>query len=229
MIRSKLAMALALSTALTSFSVAANADGFEAGSFLVRARALGVIPEDSTNHVQTAGNTPLGNIGGIVGANSTVIPELDLTYFLTPNVGIEAIAGVSRNKVFASGNAVDNKQNPLGTTYILPPTITAQWHFFPSDVVNPYVGAGLNYTMFFDTQNSTWLGGTAFKLKPSIGGAIQFGADVQISGRWYANMDFKKIWLTTKATFVATAVGDNVTSRVALDPWLIGGGIGYRF
>jgi outer membrane protein len=226
MTRSKLALALALSTALTSFSVAANAEGFEAGSILVRARALGVISEDSSNKIKLNTST---EVGGVVSANATAIPEVDLTYFLTKNIGIEAIAGMSRNAVSTSGNTLGlASPTRLGTSWILPPTITAAYHFDPIAGFSPYLGAGINYTIFFDTQSSTWLGSTKFHLSDTVGAALQAGVDYNITGSWYLNVDVKKIFLTTKAKF-ATNTSTVVTSDVQLDPWLVGAGIGYRF
>jgi len=229
MTRSKLALALALSTALTSISVAAYADGFEAGSILIRARGVEVVPNNSDNNVNL-NSTSNDTVGGQVRATNSFIPELDASYFFSPNVAVEAIAGMSRNGVNSISNKVSGSGTvePLGTTWILPPTVTLQYHFNPTGWFVPYAGAGLNYTYFFDTKNSSYLGANSFRLQSTFGAAVQIGFDIRVDDHWYLNVDAKKIFLTTEAKFYAPGTG-MVESPVAVDPWLLGLGVGYRF
>ena len=91
--------------------------------------------------------------------------------------------------------------------------------------MNPYVGFGVNYTFFFDTIGSSALGSNNFKLDNTWGYAAQLGADIALTGNWYANVDVKKLMITTNAHFK----NDTVKSPVSLDPWLVGAGVGYRF
>jgi outer membrane protein len=46
-----------------------------------------------------------------------------------------------------------------------------------------------------------------------------------LTGRWYANLDVKQIFLTTTAHID----GGAVRAKVDLDPTVVGAGIGYRF
>ncbi|MDQ7073474.1 MAG: OmpW family outer membrane protein [Gammaproteobacteria bacterium] len=78
-------------------------------------------------------------------------PELDITYMFTPNWGAELILGYSSHDVNATGSV----QSLLGQVIdakALPPTLTLQYHFMPNSNIRPYVGAGVNYTYFFDEE-----------------------------------------------------------------------------
>ncbi len=229
MTRFKLAAVLSIGTALSTLSVPAMAEedqGFTAGSILLRARAVGIWTETSNGPINDLGNT---TIYGNIQTTSPIIPEIDASYFFTPNIAVEVIAGTARAGLRAKDTKLGNVD--LGNTWILPPTITLQWHFMPTGFVNPYVGAGLNYTWFYNIQGGSEIGGN-LKLKPALGEALQVGADFNLSGRWYANVDVKKIFLTTAAqadtSNLAAGTQLNV-QNIALNPWLVGVGIGYRF
>jgi outer membrane protein len=71
--------------------------GKEAGTFMLRARAVGVIPEDNSSSIST--------IGGHVTATAQAAPELDLSYFLTDNIALELIAATTRHNVKATNTA----------------------------------------------------------------------------------------------------------------------------
>jgi len=196
---------------------AGDADqGFTAGSILVRARGLAVLPDVSS--------TVSAPVNGHVSISNDYIPELDGSYFFTPNFAVEAIAGVTRHAVTDKGSVVGDTS--LGNVHLLPPTVTAQWHFFPTGRINPYVGGGLNYTFFFDPTNGSQHSG--IKYDDGLGYALQAGVDVSLGGRWYANVDVKKIFLDTKVHLEAANVIPT-SADVHIDPLLVGLGIGYRF
>ncbi len=216
------AAAVSLLVGATAVQAADAEDGgFQAGSILVRARALGVIPDVS--------NTPKSSlasaVGGTVDITDNWVPELDASYFFTPNIAVEAIAGVTYHDVKLKNSAVGDV--PLGSTRLLPPTITAQWHFLPTEKFNPYVGAGINYTFFYDQHGGPLSVSTHYD--DGVGAALQLGADYNIAGNWYANVDVKKLFLSTNAHIVTVLSPASVTQRVDIDPWLVGVGIGYRF
>ena len=205
------ASALAIATALLAHSACA-ADPYEAGTVLLRARAIGVIPDERST---------ISAIGGAVDATNQVVPEFDITYFVTPNVGLELIAAVTKHSVVAKGTAAGTVD--LGSAWLLPPTLTAQYHF---DVggMKPYVGAGINYTTFFSTNLPKTGPVTAIKYGDSIGPAVQVGVDIPTSDRWFINVDLKKVWLKTDVKVNAGAIN----ASVHLDPWIVGAGFGYR-
>ncbi|MBV5332419.1 outer membrane beta-barrel protein, partial [bacterium] len=129
------------------------------------------------------------------------------------NVALELIAGTSRHKISAVGSGLDI---PVGKISLLPPTLTVQYHPLPKSKFSPYVGAGLNYTLFFAADNAAGFNG--LKVDPSIGYALQAGVDIDLN---------KKIWLdTTLKTNLGTTA---LKTKVDIDPWLFGVGVGYKF
>jgi outer membrane protein len=189
---------------------------FKAGDFMVRVRGLGVLPD-----VSSKVSAP---VGGKVDISNDFIPEVDFSYFVTPNFSLELIAGTSRHSVTDKGSVVGDTQ--MGTVRLLPPTLTAQWHFLPNERINPYVGAGINYTIFYDAKNGSQHSGIRYD--DNFGYALQAGVDVNITGNWYANLDVKKIFLKTTA-HVSAAKAIPTTAKVDIDPWIVGIGIGYKF
>lgn len=191
-------------------------DSFQSGSILVRARALDVDPQVSSS---------VSVVQGSVHASNNVVPEIDGTYFFTPNLAAELIAAVTYHTVKDVGSVAGTL--PLGSVRLLPPTLTAQWHFQPDAVINPYVGAGINYTFFYGVKGSTLPIIYSTHYSDNVGAALQAGADVRMGRNWYFNLDVKKLFLETDVT-LGTAVGQ-VKAKVNLDPWLMGAGFGYRF
>ncbi len=198
------AFAAGKTTAASATSTASSP--FKAGDVLVRARALNVRPDVSSSM----------NISDSVKIDDSVVPEVDFTYFFTPNVSAELIAGVTPHNVSTKGG-VD-----AGDVWLLPPTLTLQYHFTGLNGVIPYVGAGVNYTHFFSPDGGS-LGDA--KYSDSWGGALQVGADIPLQNNWYANVDVKKIFINTNAKFA----NETVTANVDIDPWVIGAGVGYKF
>lgn len=180
---------------------------FKAGDWMLRGRALGVVPQE---------NSTLTGAPGDVKVDNSLVPEFDISYFFTPNVSAELIAAVTPHHVKTSAG-VD-----AGNAWLLPPTLTLQYHFTQLDSIKPYVGAGVNYTHFFNEDAGSL---TSVKYEDSFGGALQVGADIPIEGNWYANIDVKKVFISTTAKFSPSGV----RADVDIDPWLVGVGVGYKF
>ena len=211
------ALALAAGTASAIAAESAD-DGFTAGSVLVRVRGLAVLPD--------LGST-VTPIGGAIHVTDAYVPEIDFSYFFTPNIAAELIAATTRHSVSDTNiTALGGANSALGTVYLLPPTLTLQWHFFPNGAVNPYIGGGVNYTIFYNATNGSQHNGISYD--NNFGGALQAGVDIPISGRWYLNADVKKIFLSTTARVNALKAVPT-TAKVDIDPLLVGVGIGYRF
>lgn len=206
-------MLLRVTTIIACFAsygaVAASSSGgdgpFKAGDLMIRARGLAVIPQESSNT----------NIGGHVNVDNSGTPEIDASYFFTPNISAELIAAVTKHNVNHSTGT------DAGSTWLLPPTLTLQYHLTEWKSVLPYVGAGINYTHFYDEKGGA-LGAADYT--DSFGGALQAGVDVPLGGDWYGNMDVKKLFISTTAKF-----SSSVRANVDIDPWIIGAGIGYKF
>jgi len=205
---------LAQLCAVTAAAADGGAASRAAGDVLVRVRAIDVIPEERSTI------TP---IGGEVDATNTWVPEIDFSYFLTDNIAVELIAAVTKHHGSAVATAAGDV--PLGSVWLLPPTLTAQYHMQPAEKVDLYVGAGVNYTHMFSVGLPSTGPVTAINYGDSFGPAVQAGVDYGLNDRWFVNLDVKKVWIKSDVEINGGAIDANVH----LDPWIIGAGIGYRF
>ena len=182
------------------------------GTIELRARFLGVFPSGNIS----SSNYP----GGIKGdLSNTQVPEFDISYFLPYHLAVELIAAVSQHDVSVHPTAGGTLN--LGQITLLPPTLLLQYHFQPTTKVDAYLGAGINYTFFFDQSSPS---GTAVRYDNTFGEAIQAGFDYDLGNNWVANLDVKHIFLNTNVY-----VNHAVTASVDIDPTIVGAGIGYRF
>lgn len=147
--------------------------------------------------------------------NDKVIPEVDITYFMTKNLAAELILTVPQRQIVKAG-ATD-----LGSFTHLPPTLTLQYHFTDMPGFKPYVGVGVNYTKI---SNVNINGGVTLD-SSSTGAAAQIGVDFPLDKKWSLNVDVKKVYIKTD---VYTSAGVNL-GTLKLDPTLFGVGLGYRF
>ena len=193
------------------------------GDWLVRGRLIHVAPSDSSGAVT-------GIPGSGVGVDSDSTLELDFTYMLTSNLGLELILATTRHDLNGEGTIAG--LGKIGEAGVLPPTLSLQYHFAPRATVRPYAGVGVNYTLFYGAESSAALdsalgGATGIKLGDSFGLAAQAGLDVSLSKDWFMNFDLKYIQIDTKAT-LATG-GTTRTVNVDINPWVFGVGVGRRF
>lgn len=151
-----------------------------------------------------------------VEAESRWIPEFDVSYFWTKNIATELVLTYPQDIDIKVGGT---KQ---GTIKALPPSLLVQYHFTDFGAIKPYVGAGLNYTIF--TKRSNILGGAASVDSSSIGFAVQGGVDYLIDKHWSVNLDVKYIQMSTDVK-----VGGSKVGHLGLNPITAGFGVGYRF
>ena len=195
----KTLLAAAALCALTSG--AAMAQNYpQDGKWMVRARAVHL---DSANK----DSTPLD-----LSVNNKMIPELDISYFFTPNFAAELILTYPQKHDVRAGGA------EIGSLKHLPPTLLAQYHFTNLGAFKPYVGAGINYTRFSSVDI---LGGALNVKKNSFGPALQVGFDYALDKNWSITVDGKKVYIDTN---VSGGIG-----KFKVDPVLVGVGLGYRF
>jgi len=222
----KLAVALLAATGLSTIATPVMA--YEAGDWLIRGRIINVNPNDGSGELHINGAAS----GDGVKVNDDTVPELDITYMLNRNWGVELILGYSEHKVTgeknwgALGDVIDSK--------VLPPTLTLQYHFRPDAKIRPYVGAGVNYTHFFDEEvdgDVLDVPGAKVKLDGSWGLAAQVGVDVALNEDWFVNFDVKYIDIDTEAHFSGIPVGGAGKAKIKadIDPFVFGIGIGRSF
>jgi len=202
LMRSAMFLAIVASTAVP---LAAQA---QSTPWLVRLRAVHI---DSANKDSTG----LG-----LSINNKWIPEVDISYFFTPQIATELVLTYpQKHTIYSNGTEI-------GSLKHLPPTLTVQYHFTDLGAIKPYVGAGINYTRFSDVQfNSATEGALHPTLDSSSWGlAAQVGADYLISKQVYLNLDVKYVQLGTDVYSSGVKAG-----TLKVDPWLVGLGVGWRF
>lgn len=196
--------------ALTSVSVLA----VEQGDWLARFGIINVNPNDSSTGLSGVGPT------ATVGVNDNTQAFANLSYMLKENIALELLAATPFSHDVVGTGALAGL-GKVGETQHLPPTFSAQYHFNPKASVRPYVGAGINYTTFFNEKATNTI--TSLKLDDSFGLAVQAGVDIDISKDWFFNADIRHINIETTAT---TDLG---TTEVKINPTVISLGIGTRF
>jgi len=195
----------------------------EQGDWLLRGRAILVAPTEDSSGIKPA--FPNDEVS----VSNSFAPEVDVSYFLADHVALELIAATTKHDINGKGGL--EPIGELADTWVLPPTLTLQYHFAPKAKVRPYIGAGINYTIFYNEDASDGLedaiGDTDVKLKSSFGYALQAGVDFDVSEKIFLNLDVKYIDIDTKATLTTGALVNKV--KVSLDPIVVGVGIGMRF
>ena len=195
------------------------------GDILVRLRGIVVAPNEKSGSVLPA--FP----GEKVSIDNAVAPEIDVTWMASDHIGFELIAATTKHS--ASGRTgTTGSIGKLASTWVLPPTLTAQYHFLPDAPVRPYVGAGVNYTLFYSEDASGALesavGQTKVHMSDSFGWAAQAGVDIDLNDRLFLNIDVKYIDIDTTARLSTTAAGVQKV-HIDLDPLVFGIGVGMRF
>lgn len=211
-----IAVALGASLSLGAAAMDATAqDGKTAGDIMVRGRVIGLLPDESST---------VTVIGGKVDASNEWTGEVDFSYFLTDNIAAELIAATTKHDMAVKGSSSGNVD--LGDVWLLPPTLTLQYHFMPKSAFSPYLGAGVTYALFYNKDVAAGLRNV--KYENAWGYAFQAGFDYSLGNNWYFNADVKKIFLNTDVT-VTTNAGTVINADTDLDPWVVGVGFGYKF
>ena len=186
---------LLVAAAAVAFILSPAANAHEQGDWLLR---VGV------GHVD-----PKSDNGDIASVDSGTALVFNGTYFFTPNLGFEILAATP----FSHDVELAADGTKVGETKHLPPTFSLQYHFDTAGAFDPYVGAGLNYTLFFDEETEGPLAGTDLDLDDSFGFAAQLGADFAVSETVSLNFDIRWIDINTDAELDGVAL-----EEVEIDP-----------
>jgi outer membrane protein len=203
-------ISLVIAVTIALATVAKAEDDFK--HFGVRFRGIFVMPDDRFD----------GRLSPLrPSVSNNYIPELDLEYFFTRNISAEVIAGVTRHDIkLGNGAAAGLNNGIVGSTYLLPPSITIKYHPIAGAKVSPYIGAGIELTFPFNYEMN---GVKDFKVYQSVGWAAQAGVDIKLKDNLYFNLDYKYLNVDTQARIAG------VKYDVDLNPHLFGVGVGYRF
>jgi outer membrane protein len=154
--------------------------------------------------------------GADVDISTTFVPEVDFTYFFNKNISAELILATTKHEVEIENGA------DLGYVWLLPPTLNFQYHFY-ADKFKPYVGAGLNYTIFYGADPGDV---DDIEYDSAVGFSLQTGIDYNLDDKWFLNFDVKKLILKTDVTVNNDSANK---AEVEINPLVIGFGVGMKF
>lgn len=232
---------LTLAAAIAACVLAGQAQAYEAGDIIVRAGATTVAPDGDSSQVYAGGGS-LGADSGVDVDNDTQL-GLTVTYMLDSAWGVELLAATpfshdaSGEGSFLNGAGIGSVAN----TKQLPPTLSAVYHFNNESIVTPYVGLGVNYTVFFDEEGGANLeavtGNLDVDVDDSWGLAAQVGLDIDLGNNLLLNASIRYIDIDTEATLtvqdgnnaLALPAGTRITTDINIDPMVYSVMIGYKF
>ncbi|MFS7250522.1 outer membrane protein OmpW [Rahnella rivi] len=195
----------------------AVANAHQAGDVIFRVGTATVRPTEGSDNVLGLGSFDINN-------NTQM--GMTLGYMFTDNIGVELLAATPfQHKVGlkSTGTIAEVKQ--------LPPSLMAQYYFGDKlDKLRPYLGVGINYTTFYDTnfnQTGRDAGLSDLSVKDSWGVATQAGLDYNLDENWLINMSVWWMDIDTEVKFKAGGEQQNINTRI--DPWVFMFGVGYRF
>lgn len=204
----KPSLLIAASMAVATLATSSQAFAYGAGDFFTRVGVAQVTPKSD--------NGALANGALAVDVQDKTDFAFTLGYRFHDKVGIELLAALPFKHDIAL-----NGEN-LASTKHLPPTLTLQYYPLGGTQarVQPYIGAGINYTRFSDEQ----LAIGELDLDDSWGLAGQLGIDLLIDGNWALNAAAWYLDIDTDATVNGAAAG-----TVEIDPIVVMAGLSYRF
>ncbi|MGB5474626.1 MAG: OmpW family outer membrane protein [Gammaproteobacteria bacterium] len=212
-------MKLRIATTLLATLIATSAQAWQAGDILLRAGAAGVYPTGDGTVVSPNGN---------VEADDAWSLGLTGTWMATNNIGIGLlVAWPFDHDIEGSGSLA--AVGKVGDTKHLPPTVTVQYHFDTGSKLHPYVGAGINYTYFFDEGTTGALAGDSLNLDSSWGLAGELGVDYELQNDWTVGAQVFYIDIDTDATISGTNSGLAGKYSVSIDPWVYMFSVGKKF
>lgn len=163
-------------------------------------------------------------------ANDNVTPTVAIEWFVTDNISIETIAGITQHDVDTVGGLPAGLEL-VSDAKLIPATVTAKYHFDLGGA-KPYIGAGPSYFLWVDDEPGAAtlpLGVTRMNLSNELGFALQAGIDVPINDKGFSlSFDAKRYFIDTTARwFVGNTLA--IETEHNLNPWLLSAGVAYRF
>lgn len=205
-----------IAATLLSAGFSAAVSAHQAGDIIVRAGVAVVAPTESSDPVATFGEFQISNNAQL---------GLNFGYMLTDNLGVELLAATP-----FSHDVSLKDVGQIANTKHLPPTLVAQYYFGDANsALRPYIGAGVNFTKFFDNKFTNDLDGalTDLSLSDSWGLAAQLGVDYKLSKNCLVNAS---VWYAQISTDVEFKLGGTpVAIETDINPWVYMVSVGYTF
>lgn len=183
-----------------------TAAAYQAGDMIARAGTHYVNPKSDNN--DTVG---VDGAWGLTGS---------FEYFVAPNLAADLLVAVP----FKHDITLNADGSKVASTNDLPPVLSLVWYPAVAQTVHPYVGAGVNYTIFFNEKTKGALDGTKLKLDSSVGVAALVGVSFDLNKSWSVVVDARYAKIGTKAKVDGNSVG-----TVNIDPFVYGISVGYNF
>ena len=179
--------------------------------WMIRVRAVDLLWDNAQSGVAQTDN---------INAKNQVIPEFDVSYFFTKNIATELVLSYPQQVNLTAGGS------QAGKISALPPSLLLQYHFTDLGAFVPYVGAGINYTIFGNRQNFPLLNNSVTVDQSSVGFVAQIGADYMLDKNWGLNVDLKYATMSTNISSVSS--GANL-GQLTLNPLMPAVGVTYKF
>ena len=238
-----------LASLLVGVTLATPVLAHEAGQWIVRGGVGTVMPKDDNLSLGTFDLVVPPDVDLTVNNSAVQVDDgtsltLSFTYMFTDNWAFDVLGSWPfKHDVDIEASITDNILGgttsgslPFGEVEHLPPTFSVQYHFTPDAEFQPFVGLGLNYTIFLSEDlDPSWppLGIVDYSLDDSFGLAAQVGADWMLNEEWLLNFDIR--WINIESDLKVT-LDDGVSApitgtlgTVEIDPWVFAINIGYRF
>ena len=156
---------------------------------------------------------------GPINVDGNARPTLTFEYFVADRVGLEVLASWPfEHDINLAG------VGKVAETKHLPPTVSLQYHFDTGSSLTPFVGAGVNFTYFFDDDGKGVLAGVPVDLDESWGFALHAGIDYALSDKSALRFDVRYIDIETDVSVGGAPIG-----KVKIDPWVAGAAYVYKF
>ena len=221
-------------TSLLALAIAApSVQAHQAGDIIVRAGAITVQTKENSSSVKVDRGSLAGtDLGGKATLGNDTQLGLNFAYMVTDHFGLELLAASPfKHDVAIKGTALGADNGDLGSLKHLPPTLSAV--FYPLDsksAFQPYVGAGLTYTWFFDEKvgnSATAKGFDNFRVNNTWGWTAQVGADYMLTDKLMVNGQIRYIDIDTTA--YVNYNGQRAKVNIEVEPLVYMVGLGYKF
>ncbi len=205
-------MLIALAVVAGAFGAAGPANALTLQDHLrVKVGVSAVLPDESAT---------VSTLGGTVDISDEFVPSLQLEWMFNEHVSAELLCCVATHDVVsmpAAGGSID-----LGQVSHFPPTVTLKYRWNPEGMVQPYIGAGANYTIFYDEEPGAV---ASIDYDSSFGPALQAGVDIMTGEHSFVNLDVRRIWISTDVSIN----GGAINADVDINPYVVTAAIGWRF
>jgi outer membrane protein len=205
--------------AVAAILVSAPATAYQAGDFILRLGGAGVYPSGESDSLDAIS-------GAEVEADDAWSLGITATYMFTDAIGL-GVLGAWPFEHDIEGSGTISNLDKVAETKHLPPTVTLQWHIPTGSSFHPYVGAGFNYTYFFDEDTDGALSAADIDIDDSFGFAGEAGVDFDLGNDWLVSGQVWYIGIEPEAKIQGAGLNEKID--VQIDPWVFMLGVGKKF